>query len=242
MFLVSRLANGASMPPGRDGNSYRKKCNFDIHQTASLVGPAGRVDQQLRHDTGKPIGSHCANPPELSNFPGRFRGIPARFPADPVIRSEIQPRILYYRQSGRSPCDRNRTAAARRPIWLAPLRLADCVFMDAPTIPPDVLDRIRPQLTADERVVAYFEGNVGAELRFESSWLVLTDQRWLVLGPDRSTPWRAYPLSRVDDIAIVEHNGLSAIELRHSGSSWTDFGSRPPRLPWPNRCSWRGGS
>jgi ATP-binding cassette subfamily B protein len=113
--------------------------------------------------------------------------------------------------------------------------------MDAPPIPPEILDRIRPQLHAQERVVAAFEANVGAELRFESSWLALTDQRLLVLGPDSSVPARAHPVNGVDEIAVFEHNGLSAIELRRSGKlvKRLRFTSARAPLAEPLLLAWR---
>lgn len=87
--------------------------------------------------------------------------------------------------------------------------------MDVSTTTPATPPGVQSQLIAGEKVMAVFETNVGPGFRFESGWLVLTNQRLLLLEPNAGGPLRSHPLAHVDDIAIADLNGLSAIELRH---------------------------
>jgi ATP-binding cassette, subfamily B, bacterial len=113
--------------------------------------------------------------------------------------------------------------------------------MDVSLPTPVIPDRVQSQLTAAEKVVAVFETNVGPAFRFEAGWLVLTNQRLLVLDSSAGPSLRSHPLSTVDEIAIVDLNGLSAIELRCEGClvDRLRFTSARAPLAEPLLVAWR---
>ncbi len=89
-------------------------------------------------------------------------------------------------------------------------------------------------LESDENVVASFEVDLDAGLRFALGRLVLTGRR--LLAADAAGQWRAWPLAAPMSLHHADHAGIGTIEL-HDGmrrvASWRfTLGRNPQALQW----------
>jgi len=86
-----------------------------------------------------------------------------------------------------------------------------------PSVPEAFLGELNAQLRSGEEVLAWFEPNLDAKLRFGSGLAVLTNMAVITRQPTPpgvpSSPWSRWELSEVREIRKLDRTGLGILEL-----------------------------
>ncbi|MDR1368356.1 MAG: ABC transporter ATP-binding protein/permease [Candidatus Accumulibacter sp.] len=81
--------------------------------------------------------------------------------------------------------------------------------------PREWVESIKARLSRGEKLLAYFETDLDAELRYVNGLIVLTDRRLLaaVVSPGKAADWRMFDLDDETSLARQDHSGVGTLEL-----------------------------